>query len=70
MVRAERIYPDGSIEHREVDGKIVVTPNFLPKGPLTIGVTSGASTPDAYLEEAIERYILMIFIHIDGGRDI
>jgi 4-hydroxy-3-methylbut-2-enyl diphosphate reductase len=40
-----------------VDGSIVVTPNFLPEGPLTIGVTSGASTPDAYLEEAIERWV-------------
>ncbi len=38
---------------------IVVTPNFLPDGPLTIGVTSGASTPDAYLQEAIERLFLL-----------
>ena len=57
--RAERIRPDGSIEHREIDGSIVVTPNFLPPGPLTIGVTSGASTPDAYLQEAIERLFLL-----------
>ena len=57
--RAERIKPDGSIEHREIDGSIVVTPNFLPAGPLTIGVTSGASTPDAFLQEAIERLFLL-----------
>jgi 4-hydroxy-3-methylbut-2-enyl diphosphate reductase IspH len=55
--RAERIRPDGSIEHREIDGSIVVTPNFLRDGPLTIGVTSGASTPDAYLQESIERCV-------------
>lgn len=36
-----------------------MTPNFLPDGPLTIGVTSGASTPDAYLQEAIERLFLL-----------
>lgn len=53
--RAECIRADGSIEHREVDGTIHVKPNFLPDGPVTIGVTSGASTPDAYLEDAIER---------------
>lgn len=57
--RAERISADGSIEHREIDGSIVKTANFLPDGPLTIGVTSGASTPDAYLQEAIERLFLL-----------
>lgn len=57
--RAECIGADGSIKHREIDGSIVTTPNFLPPGPLTIGVTSGASTPDAYLQEAIERLFLL-----------
>ena len=44
--RSERILPDNSIEHRESDGRVVVHKNFLKKGPITIGVTSGASTPD------------------------
>jgi len=44
--RAERILPNNSIEHRESDGTIVVHPSFLKKGPITVGVTSGASTPD------------------------
>lgn len=44
--RAERIRPDNSIEHRESDGSVHVHPAFLKKGPITIGVTSGASTPD------------------------
>merc|ERR1712146_698267 len=33
------------ITHRDVNGDIITTPNFLPKGKITIGVTSGASTP-------------------------
>lgn len=56
---ASRIRPDGSIEHRHVDGTIEVTPNFLPKGRVTIGVTSGASTPDATVEEAMEQVFLL-----------
>lgn len=44
--RAERIRSDNSIEHRLVDGQVVVSKDFLKKGPITIGVTSGASTPD------------------------
>ena len=46
--RAERIFPDNSIEHRTIAGEVVVEKNFLKKGPITIGVTSGASTPDKY----------------------
>lgn len=57
--RADRIRPDGSIEHRLLNGDIVVEENFLPKGKVTIGVTSGASTPDAYLGDAIDRILLL-----------
>ena len=48
--RAECIRADNSIRHREENGDMVVTPDFLPRetkrGGLVIGVTSGASTPD------------------------
>jgi 4-hydroxy-3-methylbut-2-en-1-yl diphosphate reductase len=44
--RAERIRPDNTIEHREENGHIIIKKDFLKKGPMTIGVTSGASTPD------------------------
>ena len=57
--RAERIRPDNSIEHRELDGSIQVVENFLKKGPITIGVTSGASTPDKSLEDALERIFMI-----------
>jgi 4-hydroxy-3-methylbut-2-enyl diphosphate reductase len=57
--RSERIRPDNSIEHRTVDGKIVIEENFLKKGKLTIGITSGASTPDKSLEDSVEKIILI-----------
>jgi 4-hydroxy-3-methylbut-2-enyl diphosphate reductase IspH len=44
--RPERISADNVIEHRESDGRVVKHEKFLKKGPMTIGITSGASTPD------------------------
>ena len=44
--RAECISEDNSIKHRTEDGRIEVHRDFLRKGKMTIGVTSGASTPD------------------------
>jgi 4-hydroxy-3-methylbut-2-enyl diphosphate reductase len=57
--RAERINADNTIEHRESDGAIHVHKNFLKKGPITIGVTSGASTPDKSIEDALERIFMI-----------
>lgn len=57
--RAERIHPDNSIEHREADGTVLTTKDFLKKGKVTIGVTSGASTPDKSLEDAVERIFMI-----------
>ena len=57
--RAERINADNSIFHREHDGTIVKKENFLKKGPMKIGVTSGASTPDKCMEDALERIFMI-----------
>ena len=42
----ECIGADNTISHRTVQGELVTTTNFIKPGPLTIGVTCGASTPD------------------------
>ena len=54
------IRPDNSIEHRDVEGNIVVSENFLPLDrPARIGVTSGASTPDSVVQECLEQIVLL-----------
>ena len=50
-----RIGPGNRIEHKKLHGDLTVTDNWLPTGPITVGVTSGASTPDRAVEASIER---------------
>ncbi|MFH7241846.1 MAG: 4-hydroxy-3-methylbut-2-enyl diphosphate reductase [Spirulina sp.] len=52
---ASRIGPGNRIEHKLLHGEMTVTENWLPAGPLVVGVTSGASTPDRSVEDTIER---------------
>jgi 4-hydroxy-3-methylbut-2-enyl diphosphate reductase len=49
------IRDDGSIRHQDLHKGLTVTNNWLPAGAITVGVTSGASTPDRMVAEAIER---------------
>jgi 4-hydroxy-3-methylbut-2-enyl diphosphate reductase len=52
---ADRIRADRAIEHKPLDQDLTITENWLPDGPITVGVTSGASTPDKAVEEAIAK---------------
>ncbi|KAJ8600831.1 hypothetical protein CTAYLR_006413 [Chrysophaeum taylorii] len=57
---ASCISSSNTLRHRLLDGSVVTTENWLPADrPVKIGVTSGASTPDAYVEEALERIVLL-----------
>ncbi|MFN6564618.1 MAG: 4-hydroxy-3-methylbut-2-enyl diphosphate reductase [Nostoc sp. ChiSLP01] len=51
----ERIQSSNSIEHRQLNGQLTVTENWLPDGEIVVGITSGASTPDKVVEDVIER---------------
>jgi 4-hydroxy-3-methylbut-2-enyl diphosphate reductase len=44
------------VRHRPVDGKReIVTSGWLPAGPVTVGLTAGASTPDNLVGDVIRR---------------
>lgn len=52
---AERILSRQHIEHKPLGKEIEITQNWLPEGKITVGVTSGASTPDKVVADAIEK---------------
>ncbi len=53
---AARIGPGNTIEHKPLQAKALSTDTgWLPAGKLSVGVTSGASTPDKAVQEVIEK---------------
>ncbi|MGK7933527.1 MAG: 4-hydroxy-3-methylbut-2-enyl diphosphate reductase [Microcystaceae cyanobacterium] len=50
----ERILSAQQIEHKPLDKGLEITENWLPSGQITVGVTSGASTPDKSVEDVIK----------------
>ena len=55
----DRIDSGNRIEHKPLEQDLEVTENWLPDGHLTIGVTSGASTPDKIVEQVIEKILAL-----------
>jgi 4-hydroxy-3-methylbut-2-enyl diphosphate reductase len=63
--------PDGLVSrdvvrHKPVGGRVPIeTKDWLPAGPLTIGVTAGASTPDVTIGAVVTRVMALL-----GRRDV
>ncbi|MDJ0679483.1 MAG: 4-hydroxy-3-methylbut-2-enyl diphosphate reductase [Xenococcaceae cyanobacterium MO_167.B52] len=51
----ERLLSKNAIEHKPLIKGIQIDENWLPEGPITVGVTSGASTPDKVVEDIIQK---------------
>jgi 4-hydroxy-3-methylbut-2-en-1-yl diphosphate reductase len=52
----ECLGPGARIRHKTMDGEALKeTYDFLPRGQVTIGVTSGASTPDQVVAQVLEK---------------
>jgi len=52
---AARLISEDLIEHQPLGQSLTQTQDWLPAGPIAVGVTSGASTPDLVVEQTIER---------------
>ncbi|NEP62886.1 MAG: 4-hydroxy-3-methylbut-2-enyl diphosphate reductase [Symploca sp. SIO2G7] len=51
----QRLGPGNQIEHQPLHQTPTVSKDWLPTGKITIGVTSGASTPDKSVAQVIQR---------------
>jgi 4-hydroxy-3-methylbut-2-en-1-yl diphosphate reductase len=51
---------EAGIRHRPVRQALeIVTANWLPEGPVTLGLTAGASTPDSVVGDALDRILAL-----------
>ena len=52
-----RIFEGNKIEHKPLGKDLEIMENWLPEGEITVGITSGASTPDQAVEDVIEKIL-------------
>lgn len=67
--KAECISADNTITHRTVNGEIITEPFILDMNKEVImGVTSGASTPDAAIQDSLSNIFLLKKTHDEATK--
>lgn len=51
----QRIGPGNRVEHKPLHRDLELAEPWLPAGPIVVGITSGASTPDKVVADVVER---------------
>jgi 4-hydroxy-3-methylbut-2-en-1-yl diphosphate reductase len=51
---ADRIGPGNRVEHKPLNQALTTTEKWLPDGPIVVGITSGASTPDRVVSDVVK----------------
>lgn len=57
--RPECVGPTNEIRYKTSDGQLLTANDWLPNKPITVGLTSGASTPDMVVEDVVERMFMI-----------
>ncbi len=52
---ADRIGPGNQVEHKPLNQPLTTLENWLPQGPIVVGITSGASTPDRVVSDVVAK---------------
>ncbi len=52
---SDRIGPGNRVEHKPLHQDLTVQANWLPAGPIVVGITSGASTPDKVVADVVSK---------------
>ena len=68
--RAECVGADNTITHRTVTGEIVTEPFITDLNKdIVMGVTSGASTPDAAVQDSLSSIFLLKKLHDESQKN-